>query len=121
MGFLTRPYRVTYQSRSFQVGLSDIVSTVLKPNGNVVGVFRLVEFPSPMKGRYYFDFLTSANDTEGEYFAAIFSPSEGIQDTLRISLYLALDTNILSAKVDSLSDAIKKIESLVELIAVSTV
>jgi hypothetical protein len=87
MGYLSVPYRVVYEGKAFRSGLTNVQAMVVKPNGSLSGPFSLPEMASPFLGRYFFDYLTQTTDPEGEYFAMIISPTEGIQDTLRIPLY----------------------------------
>ncbi len=87
MGFIASPYRVLYEAVGFRTGLTDVQAAILKPDNSIAGVFPMMECPTPFSGRYYFDYITSSSDPQGEYFAMIVSPSEAQQQTLRISLY----------------------------------
>ena len=86
----------------------------MKPDGSIAGPYIMREMPSVFAGRYFFDFLTSATDPQGEYFAVIFSPTENFQTTFRLSLYqipasqISVDTgitNIMNA-VDEVIDQV---------------
>lgn len=100
-----------YEAARFRSGLTNVQAFILKPDGSLAGPFLLRELPSVFAGRYFFDFFTGPTDSEGEYFASIFSPTENIQTTVRISLYQKVVTK---ASFDSAVTAIN--DSLEELI-----
>lgn len=108
MGYIGTPYRVVYESKDFVSGLLDVAGAVIKPNGVRVGPYPLSEMLAPFQGRYYFDFMTSGSDPAGEYFALVVSPSEQIQDTKRISLYVDPSAVVQAAadQITAASDAI---------------
>lgn len=117
MGYLSQPYRVVYESKGLRTGLGQIQAFVFKPDKTIAGPYLLVEMPSVMAGRYYFDFFTSASDPEGEYMAAIISLQEGFQTTKRLSIYnrpadKADVTGILSA-LDDLGDTVDLITACI--------
>lgn len=68
---------------------------VRRPNNSTAGPFALAEMPSPFFGRYYFDFPTATSDPQGEYFALVISPTEMLQDTLRMPIYNSVDLTFL--------------------------
>jgi hypothetical protein len=86
MGYLTVPYRVIYESKGLS-GLTNVKAMVFKPDNALAGPFAMAELPNPLLGIYYFDFYTSDSDPQGEYFAVVASPTEGIRYTVRMSMY----------------------------------
>lgn len=94
MGYLGVPYRILYLAKGYRSGLTDVVAVVVKPNGGMVGVFPMREFPAPFTGQYYYDYLSGQGDPQGEYFSLVISPTEQTQDSARISLYNPVPTTI---------------------------
>ena len=115
MGFIQTPYRVIYESRNFVHGLTNIQAIVVKPNNVLAGPFPLVEFAAPLSGRYYFDYITSASDPEGEYFCAIYAANDSMnQTTQRISLYKKpadIDLTVLEAELEALNGLLGSLAS----------
>lgn len=85
MGYITYPFRVYYEGKNFRTGLTDVIGYVLRPDNVVQGPFPMPE--SAVPGRYYFDISTVVGDPEGEYLAIVISPTDSIQDSLRVGLY----------------------------------
>ena len=86
MATLGVPYTLMYQSRG-NSGLTNIVAFVRKPDNSVAGAFLMTEGAGAFLGCYFTDFYSSTTDPEGQYFARIFSPSEGgITDSVRFEL-----------------------------------
>jgi len=72
MSILGIPYRVVYIAQNFTTGLAGITAKVKPPTGAVRGAFALLEFAeAEFKGMYFFDFITSSVDPEGEWIVAI--------------------------------------------------
>lgn len=121
MGYVSLPYRVVYEASSFRSGLTDIRALVLKPDLSVSGPYAMTEMPSAFRGRYFFDFITSASDPEGEYVTMIVSPSENIQTTIRLSLYARLVTqlgfnqaiSVINAELEEITDQVNFITASV--------
>ena len=78
MASLGKPETVLYTAKNLASGLPDIFAKVIKPNGDIVGPFSLVEMSEPeFAGVYKFEFLTDEfNDPLGTYVGVICSPSE---------------------------------------------
>lgn len=87
MSILGIPYRVFYEAKNFRTGLTDIVGLVSKPNSSMQGPYAMTELTGAFAGIYFFDYHTSEGDPEGEYLALVISPTDGIKDSKRISLY----------------------------------
>lgn len=75
-----------YLSNNGRPGLNNIVAVVLRPDKTINGIFPLTELPGMFKGCYIYDYLTSVDDAEGEYFSRVVSPTEGKSDIVRFSL-----------------------------------
>ena len=122
MGYLTIPFRVVYESKSFRQGLTNVVAFVIKPNNSIAGPYPMTEFPSPFLGRYFFDFITNSLDPEGEYFVAIYSPSDSTTTTKRVSLYLKPASQAsLDAAATSISDELEEISDQVDFITANVI
>jgi hypothetical protein len=119
VGYLGIPDRVIYESKFFRTGLTNVMALVLKPNGSMSGPYSLIELPGPMAGRYSFDYMTSISDPEGEYFAMIYSPSDSLQTTKRLSLYLK--PNDLQPQIDILNEQIALLTSMMTSLLASTI
>lgn len=79
IGVLGRPHRVSYVSRNFLTGLTDVKAYVLLPNLTRVGPFSLTESADPkFVGYYFFSFPTLVSDAPGEYIGIVESPSEPV-------------------------------------------
>lgn len=83
-GKLGTPARILYESKNKTTGLTDIVATIEKPNGDVVGPFPLVEYAT---GFYRFNFITALSDPEGDYLGLISSPTEGHTTNFKLALF----------------------------------
>lgn len=90
------------------------MAKVLRPNGSQAGPFVMTEMPSPFLGRYYFDYISSVVDPEGEYFVMIVSPTDNLQTTKRMDLYLFPD---LSAQITALNSLIATLADQIAEIA----
>lgn len=122
MGYVSSPYRVLYEAKGFRSGLTNVQAVIMKPDQSIAGPFTMTEMPSVFAGRYFFDFITSSSDPEGEYFAAIFSPTENFQTTFRLSLYQKTATQAsLNASVTSISDELEEIGDQVNFISANVI
>ena len=117
MGYVTKPYRVIYEAKNYTTGLLNVQAFIFKPNLTTAGPFPMTEMPSVFAGRYYFDFITSAGDPEGEYVALIYSPTEGIQTTHRISLYANVVTQTsFDTAVAAINSNLSKVSDQVDFV-----
>jgi hypothetical protein len=117
MGFLGKPYRVMYEAKRRLTGLTDITAVVLKPDNTLAGVFPMnaVGFGA-FYGVYYFDFITTTSDPEGEYFVMVNSPTENNTSHLRLSLYLATDLTNITTLLNQIKAETDVIECSTKLI-----
>jgi hypothetical protein len=87
-GVLGIPFRFHYQASGNTAGLFDIVAKVRGPNGELVGIFNLVEMTDQdFRGVYYFDLLTNALGPEGEYTVIVLEGTSGIRSPARVSFH----------------------------------
>lgn len=122
MGYVSIPYRVVYEARGFTPGLTDVRALIIKPDSSIAGPYALTEMPSAFRGRYFFDFITSASDPEGEYMAMIVSPSENIQTTVRLSLYARAVSKVhFDDSVSAITDQLEEIADQVNFITASVI
>jgi hypothetical protein len=122
VGYVSAPYRVVYESTGFKSGLTNIVAFILKPDLNISGPHQMIEMPSVFAGRYFFDFITGVGDPEGEYVAAIYSPSENLETTVRIPLYKqAASQTSLDAFATTVTDQLEEITDQVDFISANVI
>lgn len=86
MSVLGQSYRIMYLSKGVS-GLTDVKAVVFKPDNTIAGVFPLTEIGGMFAGCYYYDFVSSTSDREGEYFSRVVSPTEDLSDIVRFGLY----------------------------------
>jgi len=78
MELLGKPYKIVYESKNFVSGLTGIIATLIKPDGNTLGPFALTEIAeSGFSGVYSANVTLTTSDQEGMYTGVIFSPNEG--------------------------------------------
>lgn len=86
MAVLGEAYRIMYISAGRTSGLTDVEAVVLKPDLSQAGVFPLAELGGLFHGCYYYDYLSSTSDPEGQYFSRVISLTEDIEDIVRFQL-----------------------------------
>lgn len=108
MAQLGQNERITYTAKNMQSGLEGLIAYVLKPTGERLGPFSVVEFSDVnFKGIYYFDFATNKlTDDFGTYTGVIISPLEGHRAPFKI-VYEAISVGELEDIAESVTDSIK--------------
>lgn len=111
MAQLGKPEKVVYTAKQLTTGLTDIKAYVMKPNGDIVGPFPLLEVDdNNFEGIYTFSFHTdSVNDEHGVYVGIIVSPSENHRTSFKLN-YESLEINELNSMVVSIANSLALIK-----------
>ena len=84
---LGNKYRILYEAKNLQTGLSNISATLRRPDGVKIGPVNLTEEGfSELLGNYAYDLTISANAPVGEWTGTILSSDEGIKSSFRFSV-----------------------------------
>jgi hypothetical protein len=98
-GTLGKPYRVVYTSRNFVSGLSQINCRIIRPDLTISDSYALTEFTEPgLAGCYYYDFLTTEDDSLGDYIIIINNPEQSLKEGVRIT-YQSLTQNVALSSI----------------------
>lgn len=109
MANLGTPYRIYYEAKGLQSGLTDVRAVIVKPNSVLAGVFPMTELPfASFQGVYYCDLITSPGDPAGEWVGSIYSPTQNIRSTLRISMQPDITLTIQAMVQNFLANGIRE-------------
>lgn len=105
IGTLGKPYRVVYTAKNFVSGLSQITATVIRPDLTISPSYEMYEFDNvALKGCYYYDLETSADDPLGDYIVIINNPEQSMKDGIRITY----QSETQSVALDSIAGGLAK-------------
>ena len=79
-------FKIHYEAKNFETGLTDVVAYVKKPNGVVSGLMPMTENSAPFNGTYGVDYQVLLSDPHGEYIGIAVSPTNGIKSSFRFSV-----------------------------------